>query len=1390
MRYFLYTLLPFFLLPLMALGQTSPSQDQNYVRQISYQTALDQGEVEAIDFDDLPINNDKKIENIVYYDGLGRPKQSVAIRAGGNREDLVTPVDYDDFGRQPKDWLPYPDLGNNGEFNPNLHTPLLAYYDNAYPDGFHPYTINPYSEKRFEDSPLNRVLEQGAPGSDWKIDPLADSDHTIKFGFGFNSGSEVWNFSVNYENGADAPELELDGLYAVNTLSRTVTKDENWQPADGSTGRVLEFQNKQGQTLLKRQTALDANNQSYNIDSYYIYDDYGNLVYVLSPKGTAQIVSNSALVPGHQTILDKLCYQYHYDQRNRLVWKKIPGKGAEKIRYDSLDRPVLTQDANQALSNQWLFTKYDALDRIVYTGTYSPSMGFDVEQDFSQHTGAISEARTPTASTTINGKSFYYSNLAYPTNSSVMEVLTINYYDDYVDYTVVGGGTVLTPPTDVLGTKTTEDTSVVTTTQGLPTVSWVKVLDAQMWITSVIAYDSRGRAIQVDSYNQYLQTRDWNRSQLDQISGRVLETHNTHAKTGQPTLLVNDYFTYDHMGRLLSQKQQIGSSPLQLIAENEYDELGQLIRKNVGGETEFDGYTLLTLAEATFDGTLTKTGSANSWDSGAKTKGKVVGNGGIYFTVTQEDKLLRAGLLKTTTTNDNWTTGYDYGLYFINTDADSDGHKDMKAIVNGVEQSTIYEYDEGDSFSIGRSGTSVTFKKNNVAFLTLTSQPTAPGLVGKVSFKSTGAQVTGLALFGGNIDKTLQSVDYAYNIRGWLTDINDIEAGAGGIEEIGNIDLFNFRINYNTVEGSATNAPLYNGNIAQTLWKTMSSDKKLRGYAYGYDRLNRITDAESYMGTTLGAMELNTEYKVGNIDYDKNGNILNLVRWGADENTVPTFGQWDNLAYTYDGNRLMKVIDNPQPTSHKIFGFKDGINPGDDYLYDNNGNMEVDNNKGIKSIRYNHLNLPTFVRFEPGNTLTNSISYVYDATGNKLEKITNVNSAVTITQYAGGYIYSDMGSPGNLELQFMSQPEGYVKPVAATSESVEGFDKDSGGTTNSTFKYVFQYKDHLGNIRLSYSDADLNGSINPSTEIIEEKNYYPFGLKQKGYNNTVSPNGNSLAQSYKTFQEQEYSEELGYNMHEYKFRHYDPAIARFVTIDPLAPNYVHNSTYAFSENRVIDAREMEGLEKVIIFAGAEFSNKGDYGDVPPKLAKAIVKEVDMKVGSVVLINSNYWNPTGVILAGLEEAKSADPNEPLIIYGYSKGGEHALNLSRALYDLGIDVDLLITIDAADGPMSDTISRELFDNVLENLNFYQRTFGKIGSRGRKNKRSKNNSTTCITNCYESDDTHYTIDDNTFDEVLGRILQELNDYNERRDRKEERKAERKERRKERKEEKEQQN
>lgn len=113
---------------------------------------------------------------------------------------------------------------------------------------------------------------------------------------------------------------------------------------------------------------------------------------------------------------------------------------------------------------------------------------------------------------------------------------------------------------------------------------------------------------------------------------------------------------------------------------------------------------------------------------------------------------------------------------------------------------------------------------------------------------------------------------------------------------------------------------------------------------------------------------------------------------------------------------------------------------------------------------------------------------------------------------------------------------------------------------------------YLDNVSLT-SEASL--------DIVEESNYYPFGLKQQGYNNVISSNGNSVAQKW-GFQGQEIVDDLGLNVHEWKYRVGDPAIGRFWQIDPLAEDYVYNSTYAFAENKVISNFELEGLEAVSI----------------------------------------------------------------------------------------------------------------------------------------------------------------------------------------------------------------
>ncbi|CAL2093750.1 RHS repeat-associated core domain-containing protein [Tenacibaculum sp. 190524A02b] len=926
------------------------SEDENYVFSRTYQSPLK-------NTNDIRSNRDV-IEQITYFDGLGRAKQSIGIKQSPNKKDIVTHIGYDDLGRQDKEFLPFVGTNSTGAIVKGTSANYVegltqAYYATEYPNDFSTsgQPVNAYSQKLLEDSPLSRVLKQAAPGHDWRL----GAGHEIEFDYQTNSdadGVKLFTVTTSESNGVFVPFLEGGTTnYAAGKLYKTITKDENHDGTASKLHTTEEYKNKEGQVILKRTFASTSSATEEAHDTYYIYDDFGNLTYVLPPK---VVISDNSGVSS--TELSELCYQYKYDYRNRLAEKKIPGKEWEYIVYDKLDRPVLTQDANLRTTKNWLFTKYDELGRVILTGkTWDDAPYYDIQSWIASSFPRNASSRTSNY-TTIDSKKIYYNyTQSYPSGTSI-ELHTVNYYDTYVDL-----------PTGLGASITTYYNQTSTgNTKGLATVNKVRVLGTNDWIHTVTYYDEKARPIYVYSKNDYLQTIDIVESKLDFV-GKVLETKTTHKKIGKDDIVTLDVFSYDHAGRMTKQTQQINSQATETIVANTYDELGQLKSKEVGG----------------------------------------------------------------------------------------------------------------------------------------TSSP-------------------------------LQTVDYSYNVRGWLKNINE-DSNAN------DNDLFNFSLYYNDV--TDVNKRLYNGNIAQTSWNSLtvnpSGNPKSTQYSYTYDALNRI----------IGAIDNTGRYNLGGFDasgtlttpitYDKNGNILSLLRKGHLTADVSSFGTMDNLTYTYDaGNKLEKVTD----TATSNEGFKDGTNTGDDYSYDANGNLIQDLNKKINRIFYNHLNLPTQVYFKDGKRGLGSITYTYDATGAKLRKVVSQGRSITTTDYAGNQIYE------NNNLQFFNHPEGYITPV------------------NNEFKYVYQYTDHLSNVRLSYIDNNKDGVITPSTEIIEESNYYPFGLKHKGYNNNVSSLGNSTAQKFK-YNGVEYEESLGLNLYEMEFRSYDPAIGKFNGIDPVT-HYSQGTSVAFDNNPV------------------------------------------------------------------------------------------------------------------------------------------------------------------------------------------------------------------------------
>jgi RHS repeat-associated protein len=397
----------------------------------------------------------------------------------------------------------------------------------------------------------------------------------------------------------------------------------------------------------------------------------------------------------------------------------------------------------------------------------------------------------------------------------------------------------------------------------------------------------------------------------------------------------------------------------------------------------------------------------------------------------------------------------------------------------------------------------------------------------------------------GNTSATpLQKVDYSYNIRGWLTGINN-DPTNNLVLNTTEKDLFAFKINYNTTEGNVSSVKsLYNGNIAETYYRT-GADNVLRKYGYEYDNLNRLKNAiyQKPGGNTYPTYE---DYSEKNITYDKNGNIQTLYRNGDLANALPA-NQIDNLQYYYKANSniLLSVFDNSGNTS----GFKDGSTWGDDYSYDVNGNMITDKNKNITAIVYNHLNLPTKITFGS----TGSITYIYNANGQKVEKYLHTSSQgyiPVISYYCGAfqYIFRENYADYVTKLQFITTSEGYVKHTAGV------------------YSYVFNYTDHLGNVRLSYG---LNANV---LTIFEESNYYPFGLKHKGYNS------NNLQANYKyKYNGKEFQDELGLNMYDYGARNYDPTLGRWMNIDPLAEIYRRWSPYNYCVDNPLRFIDPDGM---------------------------------------------------------------------------------------------------------------------------------------------------------------------------------------------------------------------
>ncbi|MFT3945348.1 MAG: DUF6443 domain-containing protein [Agriterribacter sp.] len=552
-----------------------------------------------------------------YFDGLGRPLQTVVKQgslitdannptSGTNATDLVTHTVYDEFGREHLKYLPFVTTAtdatkNDGSFKLNPLQQQVAFYNAFLTHIPQERNIGPdllnwaYSKTNFEPSPLNRVDNTYAPGNyllGTESLQSESSKRNVRIKYYTNTTTdEVKMWTVNSSSTpGEWGTFSNPTNYAAGTLYKTITIDENDK-------QVIAFKDKEGKVVLKKVqlTASDdagtGRNHSGWLCTYYLYDDLGNLRCVIQPRGV-ELISQSPYnwQLTDAVILNEQCFRYEYDQRRRMIRKKVPGAGAVSMVYDSRDRLVLTQDANQAAATtpQWLYTQYDALNRPVATGIWTTATSF------SAHVSAAAAIPSSTVSTYPN------------TGTAGLDELTRVFYDDYTwrasysnpladtynnSYDTYFQTVTSSWPYATANTKSEQ-------TLGLVTGTRTKILGTSTYLYTVNIYDAKARVIQVYSQNStdpsavdILTTQySWAGQPLVTVQK---QENKTSGSTAQTTVIVNN-MTYDALGRLVKTEKKLGNtlvnsgtmSAYAIVSTMEYDAMGRLKKKLIGNKKD------------------------------------------------------------------------------------------------------------------------------------------------------------------------------------------------------------------------------------------------------------------------------------------------------------------------------------------------------------------------------------------------------------------------------------------------------------------------------------------------------------------------------------------------------------------------------------------------------------------------------------------------------------------------------------------------------------------------------------------------------------------------------------------------------------------------------------
>ena len=487
----------------------------------------------------------------------------------------------------------------------------------------------------------------------------------------------------------------------------------------------------------------------------------------------------------------------------------------------------------------------------------------------------------------------------------------------------------------------------------------------------------------------------------------------------------------------------------------------------------------------------------------------------------------------------------------------------------------------------------------------------------------------------------LQGIDYAYTVQGWLKSINPSWITPSGTTEqydsdgMSSVALFErdaYKLNLNYfddgtytdftpvapkagyIQGnqlpSTSKKNLYNGNIGsmdidiRALATSGSRDLGPMIYNYGYDQLNRIARMDAWAASgkfTPGAGSDSLRDYAEWYTYDPNGNILTLNRngdsvhpakakltynyiyaktSGGNGEYVPGQAPTTGVAHLTNQLSSIQVTDSGGAANPNELGTQAAFN----YHYNKIGQLTDDDTAKIHQITWN-----VYGKILSLSDSNNTISYTYDAAGNRISKTAHGITTWYVRDAQGNVMSVYTQGNGAIHGDSLTQTEADI--YGSSRLGLLNLSVNCAGSLTRLTQLslvrgskLFELTNHLGNVLETISDKKIQHTSDSSTvdyylaDVINANDYYSFGMLMPG---RAFAAGSAGTYRYRFNGKEQDPEVKGPdNQYDYGMRMYDPRVGRFLSVDPIENNYPWYTPYQFAGNMPIWAIDLDGLEEM------------------------------------------------------------------------------------------------------------------------------------------------------------------------------------------------------------------